>query len=204
METDLELLNAAKGMDKEALVKIFDLYASPLFNYALRLCRDPVMADHIVGDVFAKLLDHFAAGNGPTSNLRSYLYAMAYHLIVDGARAAHRWAALDDFRSELHYRLPDFEEKTMIELVLRAIHDDLTEAQRHVILLRFMEGFSLCETAQVLGKEVSHVKVLQSRALAKLRKVLEANGGKTAVSLPEIAQPSGTLENQAMSVYTTV
>ena len=45
METDLELLSAAKGMDKDALVKIFELYASPLYNYALRLCRDPESQD---------------------------------------------------------------------------------------------------------------------------------------------------------------
>ena len=48
METDLELLSAAKGMDKDALVKIFELYASPLYNYALRLCRDPLMAFRII------------------------------------------------------------------------------------------------------------------------------------------------------------
>lgn len=200
MENDLELLNAAKGMDKEALVKIFDLYASPLFNYALRLCRDPVTADHIVGDVFAKLLDQFAAGNGPTSHLRSYLYTMAYHLIVDGARAAHRWTELDDCRPELHCGLPDVEEKTMIQMILKAIHHNLTEDQRHVILLRFVEEFSLLETAAILGKEVGHIKVIQGRALAKLRKVLQVDEGRTAVSMPETAQQSITLESQAISV----
>jgi RNA polymerase sigma-70 factor (ECF subfamily) len=200
METDLELLNAAKGMDKEALVKIFDLYASPLFNYALRLCRDPVTADHIVGDVFAKLLDQFAAGNGPTSHLRSYLYTTAYHLIVDSARAAHRWAPLDEFRPELHYRLPDIEEKTRIEMILKAIHDDLTEDQRHVILLRFVEDFSLSEIAAILGKEADHVKVIQSRALAKLRKVMEANERRAAMSLSGTTQQSRLLESQAVSL----
>src|SRR5919106_1126065 len=93
METELSLLDAAKRMDKEALVKIFDLYATSLYRYALRLCGDVLMADHIVGDVFAKLLDHLASGNGPRSNLRSYLYQTAYHIIVDEARSSQRRAA---------------------------------------------------------------------------------------------------------------
>lgn len=198
METDIQLLNAAKGMDKDALVKIFELYASPLFNYALRLCRDPLLADHIVGDVFARLLEQFAAGNGPTSNLRAYLYTTAYHLIVDGARSSRRWAPLDEFRPELHYKLPDIEEKTMIEMVLRAIHHDLSDDQRQVIMLRFMEDFSLCEIATILGKELGYVKVIQSRALAKLRNVLEANQRRVAVSLPRTAEPSRALESQAV------
>ena len=199
METDLELLSAAKGMDKDALVKIFELYASPLYNYALRLCRDPLLADHIVGDVFAKLLEHFAAGNGPTSNLRAYLYTTAYHLVVDGARSSHRWAPLDEFRPELHYRMPDMEEKTGIEMILKAIHHDLNDDQRHVIILRFMEDFSLREIATILGKEVGHVKVIQSRALAKLRNVLEANQRRIAVSLPRTAKQPKALESQAVS-----
>src|SRR5690349_2299773 len=95
METDLTLLNAARMMDKEALVKIFDLYSSALYKYALRLCGDPVMADHIVGDVFAKLLDQLAEGNGPRDNLRSYLYEMTYHRMIDEARYARRRVSLE-------------------------------------------------------------------------------------------------------------
>ncbi|MGE5464260.1 MAG: RNA polymerase sigma factor, partial [Syntrophothermus sp.] len=81
-DNDATLLDAARQMDKEALVRIFDHHSPGIFNYALRLCNDPVMADNIVGDVFAKLLDHLSAGGGPNTNLRSYLYEIAYHLVV--------------------------------------------------------------------------------------------------------------------------
>jgi hypothetical protein len=43
METDATLLNAARIMDEDALIKIFDRYASALYNYAFRLCGDSVM-----------------------------------------------------------------------------------------------------------------------------------------------------------------
>ncbi len=196
MESELLLLDAARRMDKDAIVKIFDLYAARLYNYALRLCGDPVMADHIVGDVFARLLEQFAAGNGPTSNLRSYLYETAYHLIVDEARSSYRRVPLDvltSLRPDVRSGLLRFEDQIMFEKVLDAIQHDLTDDQRHVITLRFLEEFSLRETAAILGKDVSHVKVIQNRAIAKLRKVFKSREIRTAVSLPRVRQLSKAL-----------
>ena len=61
----------------------------------------------------------------------------------------------------------------LLETVILAIKNQLTEDQRHVIILRFLEGFSLRETAEIIGKEVYNVKVIQNRGVAKLRKALD-------------------------------
>ena len=162
-------------MDREALIEIFDLYSSALYNYALRLCSDPLRADNIVGDVFAKLLEQWSAGNGPSSNLRAYLYETTYHLIIDEARYSHREAPLEvvDFlRNDGQSTLVSLENRMLFDAVIVAIKKDLTEDQRHVIILRFLEGFSLRETADIIGKEVYNVKVIQNRGVAKLRKAL--------------------------------
>lgn len=175
MKTEIPLLEAARNMDREALVEIFDLYSSPLYNYALRLCNDPLRADHIVGDVFAKLLDQWSTGNGPSSNLRSYLYETTYHLIIDETRYSHREAPLEviDFNgNDKHSILVNLENRVLFDAVIMAIKKDLTEDQRHVIILRFLEGFSLRETADIMGKEVYNVKVILNRGVAKLRKAL--------------------------------
>ena len=196
MENELLLLDDARNMDKEAIVKVFDLYASPLYNYALRLCGDSVLADHIVGDAFARLIEQLAAGKGPRSNLRSYLYETAYHLIVDEARSSQRRAPLETVASlkpEVRVGQQGSEEKLLMERVLVAIQHDLTGDQRHVIILRFLEEFNLRETAAILGKDVGHVKVIQSRALAKLRNVFEYDERKPAVSLPRVEDSSNTL-----------
>jgi RNA polymerase sigma factor (sigma-70 family) len=60
----------------------------------------------------------------------------------------------------------------LFDTVILAIKRDLTEDQRHVIILRYLEGFSLRETAHIIGKEVYNVKVIQNRGVAKLRKAL--------------------------------
>jgi RNA polymerase sigma-70 factor (ECF subfamily) len=178
MEVNVPLLEAARNMDKEALVEIFDLYSSALYNYALRLCNDPLKADHIVGDVFAKLIEQWSVGNGPATNLRSYLYETTYHLIIDEARVHHREAPLEviEFlRNDGYSVLANLENRMLFDAVIVAIKHKLTEDQRHVIILRFLEGFSLRETADIMGKEVYNVKVIQNRGVAKLRKALLGN-----------------------------
>jgi RNA polymerase sigma-70 factor (ECF subfamily) len=173
METDSELLDKARELDKDALVKIFDLYASPLYRYALRLCGDPLLADQIVGDAFGKLLDQFSSGHGPRAYLRSYLYEITYHQIVDEARYWKRRVSLeatDWLEQATHSGFSDPDNQIILKQILEAIQTDLTDDQRHVVILRFLEGFSLRETAAIINKKADHVKVIQNRAVAKLRK----------------------------------
>lgn len=172
---EMTLLQAARDMNRDALVEIFDRYSPALYNYAFRLCNDARMADYIVGDVFAKLLEQFSAGNGPSSNLRSYLYETTYHLIVDDARHMHRMAPLevvDSISDDGYSSSSNFENQVLIKTIMQAIREELTEDQRHVIILRFLEGFSLRETANIVGKQVNYVKVIQNRGIAALRKLL--------------------------------
>ena len=176
MKADTALLDDVRRMNGDALTRIFDLYAPAIYWYALCLCNDAVMADHIVGDVFTKLLEHLSAGNGPRSNLRSYLFEMAYHVLVDEVRYSYRRVPIDEVEFTLRagYSTPvSVEKQILLETVSQAIQNDLTEDQRHVIILRFLEGFSLNETASIMGKKAGAVKVMQHRAIAALRKSLD-------------------------------
>ena len=63
MRDGVGLLKAAKNLDEEALTAIFDQFAPAIYKYTLRLCHDPIVADNIVGDVFAQLLEQFELGD---------------------------------------------------------------------------------------------------------------------------------------------
>jgi RNA polymerase sigma-70 factor (ECF subfamily) len=196
MNDESALLKAARRLDKHALTKIFNTYAPALYNYALRLCSDPIDADNIVGDVFAKLLEKLVAGQGPMTNLKAYLYQMAYHAIVDAARHDHRLAPLDaliDTPDKLKKASVQahVEEREVLTAFKDILNNELSEIQRHVIILRFMEDFSLRETAVILDKNVNHVKVIQNRGLAKLRKLLANRFGSTWLQKPLILQRNG-------------
>jgi RNA polymerase sigma-70 factor (ECF subfamily) len=196
METDTELLNAARRMDKDGLIKIFELYSSALYKYALSLCRDPVTADHVVGDVFAKLLVQFASGKGPRDNLRSYLYQATYHRMIDETRFSQHRASLETvewLRQDAQAGYRSLEDQMLFKQILHAIQNILTDDQRHVIILRFLEGFNLRETATIIGIKEEHVRVIQSRGIAKLRKALEHKETKPDAPLPTTEDPSKNL-----------
>lgn len=183
----MALLESARTLDKDALMQIFDRYASSLYRYALRLCRNELTADQIVGDVFARLLDEFSMGRGPRSNIRSYLYQMTYHRVVDEVRYSNRRApleSLDNMRSD-DSASSVVEDRLMFEAVMQAVQTDLTGDQQNVIILRFLEGMSLSETALIMGKRVNHIKVIQTRAIQRLRKSLQ--GKRKNDTRPNIA-----------------
>ncbi len=179
MEDTSALLKAARQLDQVALEKIFDLYAPVLYNYLLRLCQDPIQADQIVGDAFSRFLDQLAAGKGPRTNLRSYLYQIAYHLFIDQTRDHQRVApieAVEYVASDMQSVQTEIENRALLDTVLLTINSHLTDEQRHVVVLRLLEGLSLKETAKIMGKNTSSVKVLQSRGIAKLRQLLSDLG----------------------------
>ena len=171
------LLKAAKKLDPDALSSIFDIYAPAIYKYTLRLCHDPIESDNIVGDVFTQLLEQFVAGKGPVTNLRSYIYQIAYHLVVDRARQNQRFIALEEVingptKWVTKSTEVQIEERVLMEALVSALKNELSELQRHVIILRFLEDFSLRETAVILGINANYVKVIQNRGIAKLRKCL--------------------------------
>lgn len=169
------LLQAARRLDQVALAEIFDLYAPAIYGYILRLCHDPEQADQIVGDVFSKLLEKLADRQGPHKNLRSYLYQIAYHLFIDQTRYDQHIAPIEIVEyisGEANSVQDEIENRALLDTVLLAINNDLTVDQRHVIVLRFLEGMDLQETARIVGKSANNVKVLQNRGIEKIRKVL--------------------------------
>lgn len=176
MEADISPFAGARKMNGDALIEIFDLYTPALYKYVFRLCNNAVMADQIIGDVFTKLLEGLSAGRVSRANLRLDLYEIAYHHFDGEAHHSHRTAPIEP----VGFTYPDgystevsAEDRLLLETIRRAIMNDLTYDQKHVIILRFMEGFSVKETAAIIGKKVGNVKVIQTRAFAALRKALD-------------------------------
>jgi len=171
-----ELLKAARKLDQNALTTIFDLYSSSLYKFISRLLHDPVQSDQLVAEVFERLVADLSAGEGPRTNIRSYLYQIAYHLILERFRDVHPYSHLEVGIRSLEKgktaSQPQIDEQGTMEALLASMNTDLSEDQRIVIILRFLEDFSLKETAEIIGKDVNNVKVIQNRGIAKLKKAM--------------------------------
>lgn len=175
MKDEIALIQAARSLDPEALTEIFEEYAPALYKYLLRLGTNSQGADQIVGDVFARLLEKLSEGKGPEKNLRSYLFQVAYHLVVDDSRDRHRITVLDvaeTVKEDVKPVQAQAEENMLLEKVSTAMERYLTEDQRNVLVLRFQEEFSIKETAEIIGKNVNAVKALQNRGINSLREAL--------------------------------
>jgi len=179
IKDETTLIEAISSLDQEALEAVFEEYAPAIYKYLLRLGQGSQEADQIVGDVFVRLLEKLSEGKGPKKNLRSYLFQTAYHLVVDHSRDRKRAAPLevaeiepDTVKKETMSVQAQTEETLLLESLSDAINDVLTEEQRVVIVLRFQEGFSLKETAEIIDKKVNAVKALQNRAMSRLREAL--------------------------------
>ncbi|HSB66225.1 MAG TPA: sigma-70 family RNA polymerase sigma factor [Anaerolineales bacterium] len=174
MKDEPALLRAARKLNQDALITIFDRYASAIYKYVLRFCHDPVESDRLVGEVFTELLGKFSGGQGPQKNLRLFLYQIAYPLVKSRINPTEHCS-----QSEVIIGLPTgasvhtpLEDPVFIEALLAALQGDLSEDQRHVIILRFLEDFSLHETAAILGKDPEDVRLIEKRGITELRKCL--------------------------------
>jgi RNA polymerase sigma-70 factor (ECF subfamily) len=120
------------------------------------------------------MIEATKAGRGPQTNIKAWLLATASHIVIDYLRKAYRRP-----ESDLPESLPDLApepsrdyEKTERNRRLSDAMATLTEAQAYVLTLRFSQGYSLEETADLMQKNINSVKQLQFRALAALNRAM--------------------------------
>ncbi len=175
MDHDIQLLERAKRWDEEALVEVFDRYAPAIYRYVYRRVGDGQTAQDLMAETFHRLLDALRRGAGPRTHLSAWLYRVAHNLVVDHYRRqpADPVVALDS----VDPAGGALEERVLIEREraarVRAALRQLTPLQQQVILLRYLEGMSLEDVAQVLERTVGSVKALQHRAIRSLQRLLE-------------------------------
>lgn len=166
------LLKSARELDQGALTTIFDAYAPVVYQYCYRLCFDSIISDELVGMVFSRLLENLASDNPPIINLRISIFQITYEEMVDrlgsGPQAITVEKEIQKVIQSPSVRNHLQEEGPVIIKLVSGLNMNLNAVQRHVLLLRFLENFSLNETALVVGKSVGNVKVIQNRALAKI------------------------------------
>jgi RNA polymerase sigma-70 factor (ECF subfamily) len=174
LRDEQELLHRARQLEPAALGEIFDAYYGPLYRYIYHHLRHAATAEDLCGEAFARMLAHLSDGRGPRQHLRPWLYRVAHNLIVDESRRrVHR--DHEPLSERLCAAAPGVEEQTETSIgQRRAIEalDALTERQRNVIILRYLEGLETWEIARTLGTTTGAVKALQRRGLEAMRRHL--------------------------------
>jgi RNA polymerase sigma-70 factor, ECF subfamily len=169
-----ELLEGAKRLDTKALAAIYDQFNRGIYIYSLRLLGEHDLAEECVAETFSRFLHALHTGSGPQQYLQAYLYRIAHNWITDSYRSQASFSTeldenlADEERPSLPQSLDESLEQARIRAALRQLSDD----QRQVIALRFLEGWENEDVAAALNKPIGAIRALQHRAIASLRKIL--------------------------------
>lgn len=173
-QPEMALLAGARKLEARALGQIHDQYYPEIYRYAFYRTDDSAVAEDIAAEVFLRLLDSIHKGRAPQTTLRGWLFSVASNLVADHFRRAPREGlSLDENLPQAETTAGRAEQNIERQAVQAAIRQ-LTAEQQETLALRFGDGFSVEQTADVMGKSVTAVKALQFRALAMLRKMLGA------------------------------
>jgi RNA polymerase sigma-70 factor (ECF subfamily) len=170
------LVERAQQGDPAAFSEIYDRHQPAIYRYISFRVGGTAAAEDLTSEVFVRVvgrIDRFKYRGRP---LLAWLYTIARNLVTDHHRRVgrHTVTPLDEARPAPGEGPEARAERHLAELgVVRAL-GALTEEQRQVILLKFVEGMDSAEMAGLLGKTVGSVKALQHRALAALRRAMDA------------------------------
>lgn len=172
-----ELVQRARDGDAEAFAGLYDLFHARLYRYFLAHVRDWTEAEDLTAEVFVEAAQRIRSfdGNGPA--FAGWLFAMARNDLADIRRRRRRRVVEPVADPPEPPEVEDPADAIVSRLDAGAIMwavNRLTDDQRQVITLKFAGGLSNEEVSQATGKPLTAVKSLQHRALATLKRLLEA------------------------------
>ncbi len=177
--TDAELLTAHVGGDRYAFEELFYRHHRQLYRLALLTSRDPDDAADALQD--ALLAAHRAARTfRQDSAVTSWLYRIVVNACLDRLRR-NKSHASDELDAEL-CRVADPTGRVDTAIVVERALMRLPAEQRAAVVAVDMQGYSVAETARMLGVPEGTVKSRCSRARSKLAESLDyfAAGATTA------------------------
>jgi RNA polymerase sigma-70 factor (ECF subfamily) len=168
------ILRAQQG-DATALAALYQRHAPALFRYFMLRLHERTVAEDLTGEVFVKVvegLEHYEQRGTP---LAAWLFRIAHARLVDYVRRTSRrptTALLDSIEDPQNgpelQAAEDVDRQTLMQAIA-----SLSDDQKLVIQLRFIESYSLEDVAHIMRKTIGAVKALQHRALNNLGRQLK-------------------------------
>jgi RNA polymerase sigma-70 factor (ECF subfamily) len=186
-DKDFELIRAINSGQYDRFPDLVKRYEEKLYNFCLRMCRDPADAEDTVQETFLNVFKYLKDFRYETK-FKNWLYRIAASTCIKRRRkskfAPERELPLDEFypqdESEPAHQVPNWALMPLDKLLNNELLDQINQAvfslpekYRLVIVLRDIEGFSTAETSQILNLSPANVKVRLHRARLFLRDKLK-------------------------------
>lgn len=186
-----ELAVKAASGDESAFEDLVYATERTVYNMALRACGgDEHDASDLSQDIYIKLWRSLASFRGDSS-FNTWLYRIVQNAAADRARKAARERTVsltaeaedgEDGRDEIDIEdTSPTPEDALVESeanvgIMQALNK-LSENHREIVTLRYLDGFSVLEIADILKIDEGTVKSRLFRAREKLKKLLEKGNG---------------------------
>lgn len=166
-EREQELVAAANRGERAAFEELYRTHRAFVLRVATRFTSSHADALDVLQETFLHLWSRFP-GFELTGRLTSFLYPVALNAARSGGRRARRATTGEDALSEAEAP-PAREDGESAREELSTVLAALPEAQREVLLLRFVEDLELSQIADALAIPLGTVKSRLHQALARLR-----------------------------------
>ena len=166
------LVESAKR-DPEAFGQLFDRYFDLIYRFFWYRCKDRTLAEDLTSETFYKALRQLHRFEGGDDDFLPWLYTIARNTLVDRSRKKQEEPIEimeNDHRTENPYH------QVELRMDVWMLLSELSEQQRQVVQLRFIDDLPVKEIADVIGKSDSATKSILYRALKQLKEA-GAEGG---------------------------
>ena len=170
------LVDLAKEGDAEAFGQLYDHYAQGVFRFVYYRVSSRPLAEDITSETFARGLRSIQRFNWQGKDFGAWLTTIARNLIADHFKSSRsRLEVVTEVLPENKAVVasPEQDVLSMIsnDLLYEAVNQ-LPREQRDCVLMRFIQGLTIAQTAAALGRSEGAVKQLQLRAIRGLSKLV--------------------------------
>ncbi|WP_184958651.1 sigma-70 family RNA polymerase sigma factor [Nonomuraea endophytica] len=172
------LVLRAKTGDTEAFGTLYDRYVDLVYRYIYFRVGSHPLAEDLTSETFLRALRRVADFTWQGRDFGAWLVTIARNLVTDHFKSGRYRLEITtgevlDVPLDGAY-IPENAVVTAIinDRVLRAVRD-LNPEQQECVVLRFLHGLSLAETALIMGKKSGAIKALQFRAIRALARALK-------------------------------
>jgi RNA polymerase sigma-70 factor (ECF subfamily) len=174
------LVERAQAGDTDAFGQIYDRYLDTVFRYIYFRVSTRTLAEDLTSETFLRALRRIGSFTWQGRDLGAWLVTIARNLVADHFKSGRyrlEVATAEVLDADSPDRGPEGSPETAVldhltNTTLLTAVKRLNPEQQECIVLRFLQGFSVAETAQTMGKNEGAIKALQYRAVRSLARLL--------------------------------
>ena len=176
-DTTHALVRQAQQGDAEAFGQLYDRYVDLVHRYVYYRVGSQALAEDLTSETFLRALRRISSYTWQGVDIGAWFVTIARNLVADHYKSGRYRLEVQVQEVRDDRALDGPEDEVLESLDHRVLLEAVTKLgaeQQECIVLRFLQGLSVSETAVVMGKNEGAVKALQYRAVRSLSRLLPA------------------------------